>query len=62
MIEGFRRVNIMPQNGTEFHINDVLYSSKFKRNLISFKDIHKNGHYIESMNEDNVEYIYFYYF
>ena len=48
----------MLPNGIRFHINDALYSSKSIRNLFSFKDIHRNGYHIETMNEDNVEYIY----
>ena len=31
---------------------------KSKRNLLNFKDIYRNGYHIETMNEDNVEYIY----
>ena len=38
LIEGFGRENIMLPNGTRFHINDALYSSKSIRNLLSFKD------------------------
>ena len=45
----------MLSNGTRFHINDVLYYSKSTRNLLSFKDIHKNGYYIETTNEGNIE-------
>ena len=58
LIEGFERANIMLPNGTRFHINDVLYSSKSTRNLLCFKDICKNGYYIETMNEGNKEYLY----
>ena len=39
LVEGFGITNIMLPNGTKFHVNDVLYSSKSKRNLLSFKDI-----------------------
>ena len=42
LIEGSERANIMLPNGTKFHINDALYSSKSKRNLLRFKDISKN--------------------
>ena len=42
LIEGSRRTNITLPNGTRFHINDALYSSKSRRNLLSFKNIHKN--------------------
>ena len=48
----------MLPNGTRFHINDVLYSSKSTRNLLSFKDIRKNGYHIETMNEGNKESLY----
>ena len=41
LIEGSEKANIMLPNGTRFHINDVLYSSKSTRNLLSFKDICK---------------------
>ena len=58
LVEGFGRANIMLPNGTRFHINDALYSSKFRRNLLNFKDIFRNGYHIETMNEDNVEYLY----
>ena len=58
LVDGSGRANIMLPNGTRFHINDVLYSSKSKRNLLSFKDIHINGYHIETMNEDNAEYLY----
>ena len=58
LVEGSRRANITLPNGTRFHINDALYSSKSRRNLLSFKDIRRNGYHIETMNEDNVEYLY----
>ena len=48
----------MLSNGTRFHINDVLYSSKSTRNLLSFKDIRRNGYHIETLNERNVECLY----
>ena len=47
MIEIYERVNIMVPNGTKFHINDTLYSSTFKTNLLNFKDIHRDGYHIE---------------
>ena len=48
----------MLSNGTKFHINDTLYSSKSTRNFLSFKDIRKNGYHIETMNEGNKESLY----
>ena len=58
LVEGFGRANITLPNGTRFHINDALYSSKSRRNLLKFKDIRRNGYHIEIMNEDNIEYLY----
>nr|KYP32967.1 hypothetical protein KK1_046237 [Cajanus cajan] len=42
----------------KLHAKNVLYSSKSYRNLLSFKDVHLNGYYIETDNEKNVEYLY----
>ena len=53
LIEGSERANIMLPKGTKFHINDALYSSKSTRNFLSFKDIHRNGYHIETMNDGN---------
>ena len=58
LIEGFRKENIMLQNGTRLHINNALYFSICTRNLLSFKDIHKNGYQIETMNEGNTKRLY----
>ena len=58
LVEGSKIANIMLPNGTRFHINDALYSSKSRRNLLSFKDICINEYHIETMNEDNIEYLY----
>ena len=58
LIEGSGRANIVLPNGTRFHINDALYSSKSRRNLPSFKDIRRNGYHIETMNEGNKECLY----
>ena len=58
LIEDFRRENIMLSRGTTFMINDALFSSRSRRNLPSFKDVHRNGYHIETKNEDNTEYFY----
>ncbi|KAB1997736.1 hypothetical protein ES319_D12G043400v1 [Gossypium barbadense] len=57
IIEGSERANILFPRGTKFHINDVLYSSKSQRNLLSFKDIRHNGYHIETISEGNDEYL-----
>ena len=36
----------------------MMYSSKFIRNLLGFKYIHKNGYHIETMNESNIKCLY----
>ena len=43
LVESSRSANIIPPNETRFHINDALYSRKSRRNLLSFKDIRRNG-------------------
>ena len=53
LIEVSKRANIMLPNGTRFHINDALYSSKYTRNLLIFIDICINGYHIKTMNEGN---------
>ena len=58
LIEGSGRVNIMLLNGTRFHINEALYSSKSTRNLLIFKDIRINGYHIETMSKGNKECLY----
>ena len=58
LVEGSGRANITLPNRTRFHINDALYSSKSRRNLLSFKDIRINRYHIVTMNEENVEYLY----
>ena len=48
----------MLPNGIRFHINYALYSSKSIRNLLSFKDIRRNGYHIKTMNEGNTKCLY----
>ena len=47
----------MLPKGIQICIDNVLYSSKSKRNLLSFKDIRGNGYHIEINNEDSEEYL-----
>ena len=42
LIEGFERANIMFPNGTRFIIDNALFSTKSRKNLLSFKDIRLN--------------------
>ncbi|KAK1570985.1 hypothetical protein Q3G72_010194 [Acer saccharum] len=57
LIEGSGRAMIFLPNNTKICINDTLYSSKSKRNLLSFKDIRCNGYHIETINDENIEYL-----
>ena len=56
LIEGSGRATIFLPKGTKLVIKDVLFSSKSPRNLLSFKDIRRNGYHVETINEMNVEY------
>ena len=57
LIEGSGRACIILPNGTKITISDALYSSRSQRNLLSFRDIRKNGYHIETMSEYNKEYL-----
>jgi hypothetical protein len=37
---------------TKLYIDDVLYYSKSRKNLLSFKDMRYNGYHIETNNEE----------
>ncbi|KAL0551518.1 hypothetical protein IC582_010607 [Cucumis melo] len=58
LIEGFGRANLILPRGTKFTISNALFSSKSKRNLLSFKDIRQNGYHVETNNKNNIEYFY----
>ena len=48
---------VLLQNNTKICINDALYSSRFRRNLLSFKDIRCNGYHIETISDENIKYL-----
>ncbi|KAB2009636.1 hypothetical protein ES319_D10G181300v1, partial [Gossypium barbadense] len=58
LIEVSERAIILLPKDTKFVIDDALFSTKFQRNLLSFKDIRINGYHILIMNEKNIEYLY----
>ena len=58
LIKGFGRAIIMLPKGIKLRIDDVLYSFKSSRNLLSFKDMCYNGYYIETNNEGSEEFLY----
>ena len=57
LIQGSGRATIILPSGNKININDALYYAKSKRNLLSFKDIRRNGYHIETMNDDSNEYL-----
>ena len=57
LVEGSGRAIIMLPNGTKLQINDALYSTRSRRNLLSFKDIRRNGYHLETINEGNIEWL-----
>ena len=57
LIEGSGRAHIILSSGTQLTIENALYSSKSRRNLLSFKDIRKNGYHLKTISENNIEYL-----
>jgi hypothetical protein len=57
LIEGSGRSCILLPERTKLIINDALYSSKYRKKLLSFKDIRRNGYHIETMTKNNIEYL-----
>ena len=57
LINGSGKATIILPKGTKLQIEDALYSNKSSRNLLSFKDIRRNGYHIETMNHDANEYL-----
>ena len=57
LIKGSDKATIILPKDTKLQIEDALYSNKSSRNLLSFKDIRRNGYHIETMNHDANEYV-----
>lgn len=57
LIEGSGRANILLPEGTKLCIDNAIYSTKSGRNLLSFKDIRRNGYHIETTTKNNKEYL-----
>ena len=55
MIDGSGNATIMLSNGTILHIEDALLSTKIKRNLLSFKDVRRNGYNLETIIEADID-------
>ena len=61
LIEGFEKVNVILPRRTKFTIDNVLFSSQSKRNLLSFKDICCNRYHFENDRKNVIEYLYILY-
>ena len=57
LIEGSGRATIILPGGTIFHLQDALYSTQSKCNLLSFKDIRWNGYHLETMSDETTEFL-----
>ena len=57
LIEGHEKANFALPNGTKLFINDILFSLKSKRNLLSFNDMYLHGYEIKSLTEGNMKYM-----
>ncbi|GAV91815.1 hypothetical protein CFOL_v3_35201, partial [Cephalotus follicularis] len=58
LIKGSGMASFVLSNETQICITDVLYSTKSRRNLLSFKYIFLNGYHIETTNENFKKYLY----
>ena len=56
IIEGSGRAHILLPNGIHLFIQNALYSSNSRRNLLSFKYIHMNGYHNETKIKETKEF------
>ncbi|XP_022031970.1 uncharacterized protein LOC110933036 [Helianthus annuus] len=57
LIKGSGRAQITLSSGTQLSIDNALYSSRSRRNLLSFKDNRKNGYHLKTIAENKIEYL-----
>ena len=57
LIKSSGRATIILPSSTPFQITDALCSYASNRNLLSFKDIRRNGYHVETMNHEGLEYL-----
>ena len=57
LIDGSGTATIILPGGTILHLQDALYSTQSKRNLLSFKDIRWNGYHLETMSDETSEFL-----
>nr|GEU53426.1 hypothetical protein [Tanacetum cinerariifolium] len=57
LVDGVRKANVVLPNGTQLLIENALFSSKSKRNLLSFRNIYHNGYDTQSRTIGNKNYL-----
>ncbi|OMP03727.1 Integrase, catalytic core [Corchorus capsularis] len=57
IIDGYGNATIFLPNGTILHLEDELLSGRSRRNLLSYKDVRRNGYHLETLNELNKDYL-----
>ncbi|XP_012842190.1 PREDICTED: uncharacterized protein LOC105962428 [Erythranthe guttata] len=55
IIDGSGNATIVLPNGTTLHIENALISGRSNKNLLSFKDVRRNGYHLETLVENTVE-------
>jgi len=57
IIDGYGITTVILPNGTTLYLEDALLSGRSKRNLLSYKDVRRNGYHLETVNEQNKEFL-----
>jgi len=57
IIDGYGTATVILPNGTTLYLEDALLSGRSKRNLLSYKDVRRNGYHLETANEQNKEFL-----
>ena len=57
LIKDIRKDDVMFSRKTRFIIDNVLLSIKSRKNLQSFKDIHRSRYHIEIVNDNGIKYL-----
>src|SRR5690606_30375782 len=60
LIEGHGQATVMLPMGTQLEISNALFSPSSMRSLLSFKDIRMTGLHVETLDEENKEFLQIY--
>lgn len=58
MIECSKKITLLLSGGFFLIITDAFICPKSQRNLLSFKDINKNGYHIETISKEGKEFLF----